>query len=127
MAGIDSLFQRVRRSINSLGGCIGIAGKGGRIWYGCSPYNPVIVEKFSDIHRTAANFAGVSRDGRTPAMRLGLAKGIVDADEILYLSLASIRNKTIINESFVQNHGKSAAAFRSKTRTCQTVSKSPKT
>ena len=84
MAGIDNFFQRVRRSINSLERPIGTASKGGRTWYGYSPYNPVMVEKFLDIYRTMANFVEVGKDGRTPAMRLGLAKGIVDLDEILY-------------------------------------------
>jgi len=30
------------------------------------------------------NFVEVGKDGKTPAMRLGLAKGVVSTDDILY-------------------------------------------
>jgi hypothetical protein len=39
-----------------------------------------------DIYRTMVNFVEVGKDGKTPAMRLGLAKGVVSTDDILYFT-----------------------------------------
>ena len=88
LAGIDNFFQRVRRSLNPLERPIATASRGGRTWYGYSPYNPAMMEKFLDIYRTMANFVEVGKDGKTPAMRLGLAKGIVPPENILYFTQA---------------------------------------
>lgn len=84
LAGIDNFFQRVRRSINLLERPIQTASRGGRTWHGYSPYNPVMVGKVLDIYRTMVNFVEVGKDGKTPAMRIGLSKGPVSAEDILY-------------------------------------------
>jgi hypothetical protein len=65
-----------------------------RTWHGYSSYNPEIVQKLLDIFRVHYNFVKAERtrkaaDGsplmpRTPAMRLGLAKGRVRMEDILY-------------------------------------------
>lgn len=40
-----------------------------------------------DIFRVFYNFVEVGEDKQTPAMRLGLAKGKVDMEDIIYFSL----------------------------------------
>jgi hypothetical protein len=50
----------------------------GRIWYGYAPYNPQVIEKLLLLLREYWNTCLVpkgSKDGKTPAERLGLAKG----------------------------------------------------
>ena len=84
LAGIDNFFQRVRRSINLLECPILTASKNRRTWYGYSPYNPAMIEKLLDIYRVMNNFVEVGKDGKTPAMRLGLATAMVEPEEIIY-------------------------------------------
>lgn len=84
MRGVDSFFQRVRRSVNPLERPIQTASKSRRTWYGYNPYNPAMVEKLLDIYRTMHNFVEASKDGTTPAMRLGLACHAAKPEDILY-------------------------------------------
>lgn len=86
LAGIDNFFQRVRRSLNPLERPIQTASSYGRTWHGYSPYNPAMVGKLLDIYRTMVNFVEVGKDGKTPAMRLGLAKGVIAPEDILYFT-----------------------------------------
>ena len=58
----------------------------GRTWYGCSPYNPETVVKVLEIFRVVYNYCSVGDDKLTPAMRLGLAKGPVDLEDLIYFS-----------------------------------------
>mgnify|MGYP007082200664 CR=1 FL=1 len=48
-------------------------------------YSPAMVEKMLTIFRTYFNFIAKGEDGKTPAMRLGLAKGPVRFEDIIYL------------------------------------------
>lgn len=84
LAGIDNFFQRVRRSINLLERPITTASKHKRTWYGYSAYNPAMVEKVLDIYRVMNNFVEVGKDGKTPAMRLGLATVVITPEDIIY-------------------------------------------
>lgn len=84
LAGIDNFFQRVRRRLNPLERPISTSSRAGRTWYGYSPYNPVMAEKMLTIYRVMHNYVEPGKDGKTPAMRLGLAKAPVDTDAILY-------------------------------------------
>lgn len=84
LAGVDNFFQRVRRSLNLLERPIQTASSFRRTWYGYSPYNPAMVGKLLDIYRTMVNYVEVGKDGKTPAMRIGLAKGVVAPEDILY-------------------------------------------
>ena len=43
-----------------------------------------MVEKMLDIYRVMNNFVEVGKDGKTPAMRLGLATAVVEPEEIIY-------------------------------------------
>ena len=56
-----------------------------RVWNGYSPYNPAMYQKLADIFRVFYNYCQLSKKYKqTPAMRLGLAKGPVDIEKIIY-------------------------------------------
>lgn len=55
----------------------------GRVWRGYSPYDPARVQKLLDIYRCHYNFVQVGKGRKTPAMRLGLAKGPIRVKDIL--------------------------------------------
>ena len=55
---------------------------------GYAPYNPSMVQKMLDVLRVFHNFTLVSAtDKKTPAMRLGLANGVVTYEDILYFAI----------------------------------------
>lgn len=92
--GIDRFFMQLRRMLSPLERPISTASNQGRVWRGYSPYDPGRVQQLIDIYRVFYNFAkpgerrkdadGNSMPGQTPAMRLGLAKGLVRIEDILY-------------------------------------------
>ncbi len=81
---IDRFFQQVRRRLSLLERPIGTASKAGRTWYGYSAYRPESIVKVLEIFRVYYNYCLAGQDKKTPAMRLGLAKAVIDPQEILY-------------------------------------------
>ena len=55
-----------------------------RLWHGYSAYNPRSITKVLDIFRVFYNYVLMGQDKQTPAMRLGLAKGHVSLEDIIY-------------------------------------------
>ena len=84
LRGIDGFFQKVRRDLSLLERPTPTASSNRRIWYGYSPYNPAVVVKLLDIYRVFFNYLETGKDGKSPAMRLGLAKGTISYEDILY-------------------------------------------
>ena len=84
LARVDNVFQLTRRFFNAFERPIGTASGLNRAWHGYQPYNPAIVQKYLTIFRTVANFISPGDDGKTPAMRLGLAKGPVEYEDVLW-------------------------------------------
>lgn len=84
LAAVDNFFQRIRRSLNPLERAPKTASTVGRTWYGYSPYNPRTVETLLGIYRVMHNWVEVGEDGRTPAMRLGLATMPAKPEDIIY-------------------------------------------
>lgn len=82
--GIDRFFMQIRRMLSPLERPIGSASSVGRSWYGYAPYNPSLVQKLLDIYRTYYNYCKVGDDGKTPAIRLGVAKAVVTLEDIIY-------------------------------------------
>ena len=82
--GIDRFFMQVRRRLSLLERPIATASKSRRMWYGYSAYNPTNIVKLLGIFRVFYNYCATGKDGKTPAMRLGLAKGKVDLENIIY-------------------------------------------
>ena len=81
---IDCFFMQVRRRMSILERPIGSASSGGRIWNGYSAYNPETIVKLLGIFRVFYNYCLTGKDKKTPAMRLGLAKGKVSLEDIIY-------------------------------------------
>lgn len=102
---IDSFFMQARRLVSLLERSLASSSTGGRKWYGYSPYRPDVALKILEIFRVYHNYVQLSegrmrrrlKEGqkkrkkgelqktlRTPAWRLGLAKGKVRIDDILY-------------------------------------------
>ncbi len=81
---IDCFFMLVRRRLSILERPIATASRAGRRWYGYSAYNPEIIVKVLGIFRTFYNYCLPGQDGKSPAMRLGLAKGKVSMKDIIY-------------------------------------------
>lgn len=81
---IDRFFMQVRRRVSLLERPISSSASPGRRWFGYGPYKPVMIGKLLDIFRVFYNFVEVGKNKQTPAMRLGLAKGKVSVDDIVY-------------------------------------------
>jgi len=81
---IDRFFMQVRRRLSLLERPISSSASPGRRWFGYGPYKPVIVGKLLGIFRVFYNFVEVGKNKQTPAMRLGLAKGKVTVEDIVY-------------------------------------------
>ena len=84
MHAIDRFFMQVRRRLSLLERPIASAGRAGRMWHGYSSYNPESIIKILSIFRTFYNYTRAGKDLKTPAMRLGLAKGRVKLEDIIY-------------------------------------------
>ena len=81
---IDNFFMQVRRRLSLLERPISTASAGNRRWNGYSAYNPESIVKMLGIFRVFYNYCLVGQDGQTPAMQVGLAKGKVSLEEIIY-------------------------------------------
>ena len=81
---VDNVFQLTRRFINALERPIGTSSGYNTVWHGYAPYNPAMLQQYLDLFRTAHNFCHPGRDGRTPAMRLGLAEKPLSYDDVLW-------------------------------------------
>ena len=53
------------------------------VWSGYQPYNPAMVEQYLTIFRAVYNWIQVGKDGKTPAMRLGLASSPLNYGDVL--------------------------------------------
>jgi len=84
MHGIDCFFMQVRRRLSLLERPIASASATGRRWFGYSAYNPESIVNMLDIFRVFYNYCLVGKGKKTPAMRLGLAKGPVQLEKIIY-------------------------------------------
>lgn len=81
---VDRFFMQVRRSIAGLERAPQYPRRASRKWYLYGYYSPEMVEKVLTIFRTYFNFIAKGGDGETPAMRLGLAKGPVRFEDVIY-------------------------------------------
>lgn len=86
LAPIDRFFNQVRNMLTLLKRGTSSPSNAGRVWTGASPYNPDMVHKMLQIYRLHYNYCKVGEDNKTPAQRIGLAKGPVEIRKILYPS-----------------------------------------
>jgi len=81
---VDRFFMKVRRKVRYAERGIPSGAADRRIWHGYSPYKPHNLTKALEIYRVYYNYCDVGEDGQTPAMRLGLAKGKIRVEDIVY-------------------------------------------
>ena len=84
LRAIDAFFMQVRRRLSLLERPIATASNNRRVWHGYSAYNPRSIVKLLEMFRVFYNYVLVGMDKQTPAMRLGLAKGRVSLEDIVY-------------------------------------------
>ncbi len=84
LARIDNLFMKTRRLFNPIERPVGTSSTHNKVWHGYAPYNPRMLEVHLTIFRTVHNFVYVGDDGKTPAMRLGLAREPLRYEDILW-------------------------------------------
>ncbi len=84
LRAIDAFFMQIRRRLSLLERPITTASNAHRVWHGYSAYNPRSIVKLLEMFRVFYNYVLVGRDKQTPAMRLGLAKGRVSLEDIVY-------------------------------------------
>ncbi len=81
---VDRFFMQVRRALTMAERGVVSASADYRRWFGKNAYNPGVLVKLVEIFRTYFNYCEVGGDKMTPAMRMGLAKGPVAPEDILY-------------------------------------------
>ena len=84
LARIDNVFQITRRLFNAFERPIGTSSGHNAVWHGYAPYNPAMVQTYLTIFRVVNNFILVGKDGKTPAMRLGITKKPLRYEDILW-------------------------------------------
>ena len=76
LARVDNVFMKTRRLFSAFERPVGTSSSHNKVRHGYAPYNPAMLTKYLTIFRAVHNFIFVGKkDRRTPAMRLGLAKG----------------------------------------------------
>ena len=69
-----TLLSSPVRLFNAFERPVGTSSGHNAVWHGCAPYNPAMVQRYLTTFRAVNNWVHVSeKDGKTPAMRLGLA------------------------------------------------------
>jgi transposase-like protein len=84
LRAIDAFFMQVRRRLSLLERPIATASNNRRLWHGYSAYNPRSIVQLLEMFRVFYNYVLVGQDQQSPAMRLGLAKGRVSLEDIIY-------------------------------------------
>jgi transposase-like protein len=83
--GIDRFFMQARRRVNIFERPFITGANARRTWYGYSTYDPAVLTKMATLFRLFYNYINNdTKDKQTPAMRLGLAKGPVAYEKIIY-------------------------------------------
>lgn len=83
---VDRFFMQVRRRLSLAERPYATASSDRRMWHGYSAYQPQNLARVLTIFKVAYNYCLVDAQGKTPAMKLGLAKGVVALEDILYFS-----------------------------------------
>ena len=78
--------MQVRRSLTIAERAVASSNTDRRLWHGKSAYNPEVLVKVLSIYRTYFNYCDLGDDRKTPPMRLGLAKGRIAPEDIVYFT-----------------------------------------
>lgn len=83
LTGVDRFFMQLRRALTMAERGVVSSSSDGRVWFGKNAYNPAVLAKLIEIYRTYFNYCEVGGNGKTPAMRMRLARGPVREEDIL--------------------------------------------
>lgn len=83
---VDRFFMQIRRGIRLAERPIATATTDRRMWHGYAAYQPRNLAMALTIYKVAYNYCLTGADGKTPAMRLGLAKAPIELEDIVYFS-----------------------------------------
>jgi hypothetical protein len=86
LSAVDRFFMQVRRGLTMAERGVISASSDRRLWFGKNAYDPDHLAKLLEIYRVYFNYCEVGGDKKTPAMRLGLARGPVASEDILYFT-----------------------------------------
>jgi transposase-like protein len=86
LRAIDQFFMQTRRRASGMERPLSSSANRGRKWYLYNFYNPYNLIKILDIYRVFYNYCKKGTDKKTPAMRLGLAKGPCKVEDIIYFA-----------------------------------------
>jgi len=82
--GIDRFFMQARKLVNIFERPFSTDANARRTWYGYSVYDPANFIKMAELFKLFYNFIhNNTNDHKTPAMQLGLAKGLVSYEQII--------------------------------------------
>ena len=84
LTSIDRFFMQVRRALTMAERGVISASADRRLWFGKNAYNPGHLAKLVEVFRVYFNYCEIGKDKCTPAMRMGLARGPVAPEDILY-------------------------------------------
>lgn len=84
LAPVDNYFMRLRRKINYLERPLPTRSNANRLWSGYHAYNPLRVMQMLEIFRVYTNFIRKDSRGQTPAMKIGLARGAIRFEDVIY-------------------------------------------
>jgi len=94
LSAVDRFFMQIRRGITMAERGVTSASSDRRVWFGKNAYDPDHLAKLLEIYRVYFNYCEVGGDKKTPAMRLGLARGPVASEDILYFTHPSPSTQT---------------------------------
>ncbi|MFZ4534952.1 transposase [Propionivibrio sp.] len=80
---VDKFFMQVRRGLTMAERGVVVGARNG-LWFGKNAYDPGNLARLLEMFRVYYNYCEVGEDKQTPAMRLGLAKGPVASEDIIY-------------------------------------------
>ncbi|MEE4211436.1 MAG: hypothetical protein V2I43_19490, partial [Parvularcula sp.] len=83
LRSVDSYFHRFRSNVRFASRPQVSTNSHGRVWGRHHLYDPEVLEKMVEIYRFYHNWMDPGADGKTPAMRIGLAKGRVYERDLL--------------------------------------------
>ncbi|MGH8806514.1 MAG: transposase [Noviherbaspirillum sp.] len=86
LSAVDRFFMQIRRGITMAERGVISASSDRRLWFGKNAYDPDHLARLLEIYRVYFNYCAVGEDKKTPAMRLGLARGPVASEDILYFT-----------------------------------------
>jgi len=81
---IDRFFMQTRRRLSLAERAYPSSSTERRMWHGYAAYQPHNLSRALTIYKVAHNYALTDDDGRTPAMKLGLAQAPIPLQDILY-------------------------------------------